>query len=132
ALVPDKERRPSLLEVAKSEVAQSPLGSDEGFMDLWQNAANMLTSYSDEQYVSEAYARELSGARTQALEVERVSDDPPERIGVWITSVGPSELRILDLQLLLDLLAIETDPERWRKVTQPAVGHVEDLLLVGD
>ena len=132
ALVPDKERRPSLIELAKSEVAESPLGSGEGFMDLWQNATNMLTSYSDEQFVSEAYARELSGARTQAIEVERVSDDPPERIGAWITSVGPAEVRTLDLQLLLDLLAIEADPDRWRKVAGPVVGHIEDLLLVGD
>lgn len=131
-LVPDKDRRPGLLEIAKEEVEQSPLGSTEGFLDLWKNAADMLTSYSDEQFVSEAYARELSGARTQALEVERVSDDPPERIGAWITSVGPSELRTLDLRLLLDLLAIETDPERWHKVTLPAIGHIEDLLLVGD
>ena len=131
-LVPDKERRPGLLELAKAEVEQSPLGATEDFLNLWKNAADMLTSYSDEQFVSEAYARELSGARTQALEVERVSDDPPERIGAWITSVGPSELRTLDLQLLLDLLAIESDPDRWRKVTLPAIGHIEDLLLVGD
>ena len=131
-LVPDKERRPSLLELAKSEVAKSPIGGGEGFLDLWQNATEMLTSYSDDQFVSEAYARELSGARTQALEVERVSDDPPERIGVWIMSVAPAEIRILDLQLLLDLLTIETDPERWRQVTLPVVGHVEDLLQVGD
>lgn len=92
----------------------------------------MLTSYSDEQFVSDSYARELSGARTQALEVERVSDDPPERIGAWISSVGPVEVRVLDLQLLLDLLTIETDPDRWQRVTVPAVGHIEDLLLVGD
>jgi hypothetical protein len=132
ALVPDKDRRPGLLELAKAEVEQSPLGATDNFVDLWKNAADLLTSYTDEEFVNEEYARELSGARTQALEVERISDDPPERIGAWITSVGPSELRILDLQLLLDLLTIETDPERWRQVTLPAIGHIEDLLLVGD
>jgi HEAT repeats len=131
-LVPDKGRRPKLLEIAKAEVEQSPLGSTEEFLDLWSNASDMLTSYSDEQFVPEAYARELSGARTQALDVERVADDPPERIGAWITSIGPTEVRMLDLRLLLDLLAIETDPDRWSKVTIPAVSHVEDLLLVGD
>jgi HEAT repeat protein len=132
ALVPDKERRPSLLQIAKGEVEESPLGSGDGFLELWQNAADMLTSYSDERFVSETYARELSGARTQALEVERVSDDPPDRIGAWVMSVGPAEIRTLDLQLLVDLLAIEADPERWAKVTVPAIGHIEDLLLVGD
>lgn len=132
ALVPDNERRPGLLDIARAQVAESPMGQDEGFADMWKNAADMLTSYSDEQFVSESYARELSGARTQALEVERVSDDPPERIGTWVTSVGSAEVRALDLQLLVDLLTIEADPERWKTVTIPVVSHIEDLLLVGD
>ena len=132
ALVPDNDRRPGLLEIARSQVAESPLGESDGFQDMWKNAADMLTSYSDKQFVSEDYARELSGARTQALEVERVSDDPPERIGSWVTTVGAAAVRALDLRLLLDLLTIETDPERWKNVTIPAVSHIEDLLLVGD
>src|SRR5687767_15403782 len=114
ALVPDNERRPGLLEIARTQVAESPLGQTEGFLDMWKNVSDMLTSYSDEQWVSESYARELSGARTQALEVERVSDDPPERIGAWVMTVGTAEVRAMDLRLLLDLLTIEADPERWK------------------
>ncbi len=132
ALVPENDRRAGLLEVARTQVAESPLGQTEGFLDMWKNASDMLSSYSDEQFVSESYARELSGARTQALEIERVSDDPPERIGSWVTSVGAPEVRALDLRLLLDLLTIEADPERWKAVTIPVVSHIEDLLLVGD
>jgi hypothetical protein len=132
ALVPDADRRPRLLDIARAQLAESPLGQGEDFGDLWQSATDMLMSYRDEQYVPESYARELSGARTQALQVERVSDDPPERIGAWISSVGSTEIRALDLRLLLDLLTIEQDSERWRQVTVPAVNHVEDLLLVGD
>src|SRR5581483_10711651 len=81
---------------------------------------------------SDAYARELSSARTAALEVERVSDDPPDRIDAWLTSVGAAELRSLDLQLLLDLLRLEEDPARWAALTPPTVNHIEDLLLLGD
>ena len=132
ALVPDNDKRPALLDMARAEVAESPLGSEAGFLDVWKNATDMLTSYSDEQFVSEEYARELSGARTQAVEVERVSDDPPERIGGWVSSIGPAEVRALDLQLLVDLLKIETDSERWQQVTVPVVSHIEDCLLVGD
>lgn len=132
ALVPERDRRPGLIEIARTQVAESPLGSTEGFLDLWKNAADMLTSYSDEQFVSEGYARELTGARAQALEVERVSDDPPDRIAAWVCSVGPAEVRALDLRLLLDLLAIETDPGRWGQITGPVISHIEDLLLVGD
>jgi HEAT repeat protein len=132
ALVPDADRRPGLLEQARTQAAESPLGETEGFDDLWKSAADMLTSYNDEKYVSESYARKLSIARTQALEVERVSDDPPDRIGSWVTSVGTAEVRTLDLRLLLDLLAIETDVGRWKDITGPVVSHIEDLLLVGD
>jgi hypothetical protein len=132
ALVPDTGKRAGVLEIARAQVAESPLGATEGFQELWQNATSMLTSYSDEQWVSQEYARELSGARTQALQVEYISDDPPDRINSWVTSVGPTELRALDLLLLVDLLTLEADPERWQTVTVPAVSHIEDLLLVGD
>ena len=132
ALVPDSDRRPGLLERARTQAAESPLGETEGFDDLWKTASEMLTSYNDEKYVSESYARKLSVARTQALEVERVSDDPPDRIGSWVTSVGAAEVRALDLQLLLDLLTLESDVDRWKDVTIPVISHIEDLLLVGD
>ena len=132
ALVPDKARRPGLLEHARAQVASSPLGQTEGFEDLWKSAADIMTSYTDEKYVSESYARQLSVARTQAIDVERVADDPPERMSGWITSVGAVEVRALDLRLLIDLLTIESDPVRWKSVTEPVVSHIEDLLLVGD
>ena len=132
ALVPETDRRQRVIEMAKEQALETPLGHEESFPDLWHGAAEMLTSYSDEPFVSDAYARELSGARAQAVDVERVSDDPPERISQWLTSVGDVELRALDLQLLLDLLAIESDPARWRELTQPVVLHVEDLMLSGD
>ena len=121
-----------LLEIAHAEVAESPLGQSEGFRDLWKNAADMLTSYSDEQFVSEAYARELSGARTQALEVERVSDDPPDRIGSWVTSVGAAEVRALDLRLLARPADDRAGPGAMESRDDPGVSHIEDLLLVGD
>ena len=42
-----------------------------------------MIAYSDEAFVSEQYGRELTAARTQAIEVERVSDDPAERVQAW-------------------------------------------------
>src|SRR6185295_1331540 len=95
-------------------------------------AEKLLTSYSDESYVSEVYARELSGARTRAIDVEQASDDPPERVGVWVASVDSSALRSLDLLLLLDLLRLEQDNARWGDLMAPVVRNLEDLLLVGD
>ena len=82
--------------------------------------------------MSDEYGRELSGARTQAIEVEHVSDDPPERVSAWLGTVATTALRALDLTLVLDLLRIEQDDDRWGELMIPVVRLLEDLLLVGD
>ena len=61
-----------------------------------------------------------------------MSDDPPERVAAWLATITDAEIRGLDLQLLLDLLRLEEDPERWRAVVEPVVAHVDDLVLLGD
>jgi HEAT repeats len=132
ALVPDGDRQNLLVDLAESEVLKTPLGRDEGFEELWHRASQLLLSYRDEKFVSSEYARELTTARTQAVDVERVSDDPPERVAAWLSTVTDAEVRNLDLQMLLDLLRIEDDIERWREVLDPAVAHVDDLVLLGD
>ncbi len=132
ALVPDDERQDALLGLIQSELRQTPLGRESSFEELWQRASEMLLSYRDEKFVSAEYGRELSSARSQAIDVERTSDDPPERVAAWVASVSEVEVRRLDLSLLLDLLRIEQDPQRWRDVLDPAVSHVDDLVLLGD
>ena len=132
ALVPDPDRRHRVIDLSRDVAAASPLGQTDGFESLWETVANLLRSYSDASFVSDAYARELSDARTQALEVERVGDDPPDRRAAWLGTVSASAVRALDLTLLLDLLRIEDDAAKWRRLMTPTVAHVEDLLLVGD
>ena len=132
-LVRDGDQQQRLLALAKDDAAASPLGSTEGFESAWNNVAEkLLTSYSDESYVSEDYGRELSGARTQAILVEQVNDDPPERVSAWLSTIATSALRALDLTLILDLLRIEPEDDRWGDLMTPVVGLLEDLLLVGD
>jgi uncharacterized tellurite resistance protein B-like protein len=132
ALVPDVPRREPLLQLAHDEAKTTELGADPQFETLWHNAAQMLTSYSDEAFVSEAYARELSGARTQAIEVDRVSDDPPERLQGWLFSVSEEAVRQLDLDLLLDLTRIERGPHEWTAIAMIVVAEVERRTLLGD
>jgi hypothetical protein len=133
SLVREPEQQQRLLVMAKEDVAASPLGSTDGFESVWNHVAEkLLTSYSDETFVSDAYGRELSGSRTRAIEVEQVSDDPPERIGVWLGTIATTSLRSLDLTLVLDLLRIEEDDARWGELMKPVVSLLEDLLLVGD
>jgi len=130
-LVPENDRKERLLDLAKETAAQS-LGSEAGFESLWQDAANLLMSYSDKNFVSTEYGRELSGARTQAIEVERVSDDPPERIQAWRASVSDEAVRSLDLALIQDLLRIESDPAGWQAIAAIAGDEIERRTLLGD
>jgi HEAT repeats/PBS lyase HEAT-like repeat len=132
-LVRGGEERQRLLTLAREDVASSPFGSTDGFDSVWDTIAEkLLTSYSDEGFVSDEYGRELSSARTQAIAVEQVSDDPPERVAAWLSSVATTSLRTLDLTLLADILRIERDDERWGDMMAPVVSLLDDLLLVGD
>lgn len=130
-LVPE-DRRERVLSLAREDASHRPAAAAD-FDAMWERvAATLMTSYSDAAYVSEAYGRELSSAKTIALDVEHLSDDPPERVAAWLTSVSASELRRLDIALVRDLLRLEADPERWATLMRPVVSLVEDLLLVGD
>jgi len=131
ALVPDADRQRQLLGLAQPGVAASEIWQEQAFQDLWEKVESMLTSYSDEKFVSDAYAKELSSARARAVDVEAASDDPPERITVWLGTVADASLRRLDHQLLLDLLVIEEEPARWRDVAETVTAHAEDLVRVG-
>jgi len=131
-LVPEAERKGRILELAHEEARQSEAGQQEGFEQLWHSAADMLTSYSDASFVSEEYGKELTAARAQALEVERVSDDPPERLHAWVGTVSESALQDLDLDLLRDLLRIEEDPALWEGMATIVVGEIERRTLNGD
>jgi hypothetical protein len=133
ALVKEREDRERLLTLAHQEVAESPFGAAEGFEGVWSHVAeNLLTSYSDESYVSDAYGRELSSARTRAVDLEQATDDPPERVAAWLSTVATSALRTLDLALILDVLRLEENDDRWGAMMTSVVALIEDLLLVGD
>ena len=132
ALVPEQERRQRLVAMAQEEVQASPLGAESTFPELWKRASEMLTSYSDEPFVSKDYAGELSTARGHAADVERIADDRPERVAEWLATVSDASIRGFDLQLLLDLLRIEEEGPRYAEIVEPVAAHVDDLVLLGD
>ena len=132
SLVPQLDRKERLLDVAKGMAEQTPLGQEDRFEQLWEDAADLLTSYSDETFVSDEYGRELSGSRTQALEVEGAANDPPERILAWLATVSDAAIRDLDVTLLQDLLRIEGDPPSWQAIAAVASDEIERRTLLGD
>ncbi|HJR61312.1 MAG TPA: HEAT repeat domain-containing protein, partial [Vicinamibacterales bacterium] len=131
SLVPDADRQRGLLALAEEQVAGSSLGQEASFEELWGKVESMVTSYSDADYVSEAYGQELLSAQAKAVDVERTNDDPPDRVAAWVSTVSDRALREMDHQLLEDLLTIEGDPARWRDLAETAASHAEDLVRVG-
>lgn len=131
-LVPEPTRRARSLELAEQALEPTPFGQQPEFPDLWKRVQEMLTSYSDAAYVSHEYGRELPVARATAIDVERGSGDPPERVGRWLLSVADDALRRLDQQLLVDLIRIEERPEPWAQVLSTAAQRVDHLVLMGD
>jgi hypothetical protein len=128
SLVPDAQERRLLLGEARERVGLPP---EEG-NELWRRAEEMIVSYSDRQYVSEAYGQQLTLAKQRATEVEQTSDDPPERIAAWLGTVSSPAMRNLDLRLLLDLLVVETDVGRWKEVAEVVISQATELALLGD
>jgi hypothetical protein len=131
ALAPEAQTRTRVLELAHDEARKTEVGQEAGFEDLWKNAVDTLTA-ANKLYVPEEYDRELTGAGHQALEVERVSDDPPERVHAWVDSVSEKALHDLDLQLVRDLLRIELDPAAWEPLALIAVGEIDKRVLQSD
>jgi hypothetical protein len=131
ALVPQLDRRRQLLGFAHQEVAASHLGQEENFEQLWDSVETMMTSYSDESYVSADYARDLASAQANPVDVEHAADDPPERVAAWVSTVSDSALRDLDHVLLIDLLTVEADSLRWRDVAEAVGERADDLIRVG-
>jgi hypothetical protein len=132
ALVPDPSQRERVLDLAGATAQAGAMGREPNFSDLWRQAADILSSYTDEKYVSEEYARDLSQARLVAVEMDRIGDDPPERVAAWVATVSDEQVRRLDQQVLGDLIIVESRPDEWRKVLGLALKRVEQLVLVGD
>jgi hypothetical protein len=130
-LVPDPAKQQDIL-AAAAEQAGAIFKDDPQFESVWTSSSEMLMSYSDAKFVSEDYARELTTAQTQAVDVDKIGDDPPVRIRAWLSTVTDTDIRLLDQLLILDLLRIEVRPDAWAGVLDTAVANIDQLVLVGD
>ena len=132
-LVPDPAKQQDIL-AAAMEQAQAAFKDDPQFETVWQSSTEMLMHYSDVKFVSESYARELTSAQAmaQALEVDKIGDDPPARIRAWLATITDDQVRALDQRLILDLLTIEKRPDAWSGVLDTAIKLIDDLVVAGE
>src|SRR5688572_28909854 len=130
-LVPDPSKQQDILAAAAQQAA-AMFPDDPQFESVWTSSTEMLMSYSDANFVSDGYARELTAAQAQAMDVEKIGDDPPARIRAWLSTLNDQEIRKLDQRLLLDLLKLEKRPDAWSGVLDTAINDIDALVLVGD
>jgi hypothetical protein len=132
-LVPDPGKQQEILAAAMEQAAVA-FKDDPQFEGVWQRSTEMLMHYSDAKFVSDSYAQELTfaQAQSQALEVEKIGDDPPARIRAWLATLTEDQIRAHDQRLILDLLQIEKRPDAWSSVLDTAILEIDQLVLAGD
>ena len=134
ALVRDPDQQERLLSLARTNVAASPLGSTEGFEDVWNHVAAETADVVHGRVLRLGRLRPRALGRADAGGRRRAASATirPNGSSAWLGTIATSALRSLDLTLFLDLLRIEDDDERWGELMTPVVSLLEDLLLVGD
>ena len=132
-LVPDPGKQQEILAAAMQQAAEA-FTDEQQFESVWQKSTEMLMHYSDAKYVSDSYAQEMTfaQAQSQALDVEKIGDDPPARIRAWLATLTEDQIRTHDQRLILDLLQIEKRQDAWAGVLDTAVKQIDDLVLAGD
>jgi len=132
ALAPDRARQQRLLAPACDGVNGSAVGAADGFGGAWDELRRHLDVAPVDLSAHLPCSFDIADVRARALEVEDASDDPPERINAWLETVSTTSLGMLDLAMVLDLLRIDDDADRWGTLMTPVIRLLDDLLLVGD
>src|SRR5205823_14589138 len=108
-IAPDDERKERVMTLTRSLLSETDFGKAGQFQTLWSSMEELLVSYNDKPFVSEAYRTALDGVGGRAERMATV-ELPPE-IPEWMTSLGQESVRGLSVQMLIDLMTIETDDQ---------------------
>jgi HEAT repeat protein len=105
------------------------VSGDAAFDELWRRTREMLTAPPSPGAAAEATSED---AEARAIDLDRVPEDPPERIDGWLQTIAEPALRQLDLALLLDLLRVEDRPRTWRSLAMLVTAEIERRLVLCD
>ena len=128
-IAPDEDRKRRVLTLTRGMLGETDFGKAGQFQALWTSAEELLISYNDKPFVSDAYRTALDGVGGRAERMATV-DLPPD-LPEWMTSLGQENVRGLSVLLLIDLLAIEEDAARAAEIAEDMNALAEDLLMSG-
>lgn len=128
-IAPDEPRKRRILTMARTLLDDTDFGKRPEFDSLWISVEELLLAYNDNAFVSDAYRASLDSAGERAV---RMAADVPEEWDIWMKSLGEESVRTLSALLLVDLLALETDPAALAALASDLAALAEDLLMAGD
>ncbi len=128
-IAPDEDRKRRVLTLTRSMLSETDFGRSGQFQVLWASTEELLVSYNDTPFVSEAYRASLDGVGGRA-EMLAGGDLPPD-LPEWLESLGQANVRVLSVRLLIDLFNIEQDPKRAADMAPDLAALAEDLLMSG-
>ncbi len=125
----DDERKSRVLSLTKRMLSETDFGKQDAFKSLWSSMEELLLTYNERPFVSQAYRAGLDGVGARA---EQMSTEVPPDLVELIDTLGQDNVRRLSATLLIDLLKLERDPARAPELSRDVAALVEDLLLAGD
>ncbi|HUF25066.1 MAG TPA: HEAT repeat domain-containing protein [Vicinamibacterales bacterium] len=128
ALVPADERRP--VGALADEMLTASAAPPDEVLDLRQELARLVASDGSGSPASSELL-EIASAAGRAEDLETAKPDPAERMAQWTSTVTDTALRALDLQVLVDLLAIDQETTQFAAIAEQAAARIEGLLRVG-
>lgn len=128
-IAPDEERKERVLTLTRNLLSETDFGRSNQFRTIWTSMEELLISYNEKPFMSEAYRAALDGAAGRA-ERMAAADLPPE-LPAWMETLGQESVRSLSVQLLIDLLAVERDATRAAEIARDMEALAEDLLMSG-
>jgi hypothetical protein len=128
-IVPDEERKQRVVSMTRTLLSETDFGRSNQFQALWASMEELLISYNDRPFVSEAYRTALDevGGRAERL----AATDLPQELDGWMDTLGQDNIRTLSVTLLIDLLRIEEAETRAFDIAQDMAARAEDLLMAG-
>src|SRR6185295_3192098 len=106
-IAPDEDRKRRVLTLTRTMLSETDFGRSGQFQVLWASTEELLVAYNDKEYVSEAYRNSLDGVGGRAERMSAV--DLPEELPEWLESLGQASVRVLSVQMLIDLFTLEQD-----------------------
>ena len=128
-IAPDDDRKERVLTLTRSMLSETDFGKAGQFQTLWSSMEELLVSYNDKPFVSESYRSALDNVGGRAERMAAV-DLPPE-LPEWMASLGQESVRGLSVQMLIDLMTIESDAKRAGEIAEDMEALAEDLLMAG-